>query len=172
MQVFVVESLYCRENATKKVSFCWLSVLYLGHNLGHGLGHPRILLALGYGSCLQFVRRVSLFQIVVTVLRQFGHKLRDNFDNSVDTIQHLTISGAKILIFSDICKIFFIPKGCDLFLFRSLFRGCYFSIISQWPPLSGPMRRRKPFFCNTCKLYLTPPRLTIVISWAIFCWVA
>ena len=47
MQVFGVESLYCRENATKKASFRWLSVLYLGHNLGHSLGHPRILLALG-----------------------------------------------------------------------------------------------------------------------------
>ena len=63
MQVFVVESLYCRENATKKSAFADLSVLYLGHNLGHSLGHPRILLALGYGLCLQFVRPSHFFKL-------------------------------------------------------------------------------------------------------------
>jgi len=44
----------------ESIIFCLLLIHYLGHylghSLGHSLGHPRILLALGYGLCLQFVR--------------------------------------------------------------------------------------------------------------------
>ena len=88
----------------KKSASADFSILYWGHYWGHGLGTSPY----SFGSWLWFVpsicETVSLFQIVVTVLRQFGRKLRDNFDNSVDTIPHLTISGAKIRKKSDICK--------------------------------------------------------------------
>ena len=51
-----------------------------------------------------------------------------------------------------------------LICFAMTINSFYYSIISQCPSLRPPIRRSTPRFCNTCKSYFIPPKLTIGIA--------